>query len=84
MKALFDTEPIELTDGYLAALKNLMREEIVMMRLRVPEDADCWTWGVCHVGDIAHNSLKFEFGGDEDKPVWLKTDVAVKAEASIS
>lgn len=78
LTAFYDTEPLTLTHGYIAALENLMREEISMMRQHDPELSDCWTWGICEVGDLARmGDLDFEYGGDEDKPQWLTTDVAV-------
>lgn len=78
METTYDLEPIKLTDGYIEALENLMREQLAMMRQHEPDLADCWTWGVCRIGDLAYQHLDFEFGGDEDKPRWLMADVAVE------
>lgn len=62
--ARYDTEELELTPRYVEALKELMRAEMEMMRLHEPDTADCWTWGICEVGDLASaRGLSFEFGG---------------------
>lgn len=64
-----DTVKIKPTQRFIHALKELMRAEMEMMREAEPEYADCWTWGVCEVGDLATaKGLQFEYGGEEDKP----------------
>lgn len=70
MKAKFDTEEITLTSRYVEALKELMRAEMEMMQINEPDMAECWTWGICSVTDLARSSsgLSFEFGGEDDKP----------------
>jgi hypothetical protein len=77
----YDTEKVEPTDRFIEAVQELMRAEMEMMRLHEPEMADCWTWGVCILGDIAtRKGLNFEYGGDEDKPDYMpeNMDVMVK------
>ena len=65
----YDTEEIKPTSRYVEAIKELMRAEMEMMKMAEPETADCWTWGICEVGDLATaKGLQFEFGGEEDKP----------------
>lgn len=65
----YDTEEIKPTARFTEALKELMRAEMEMMQIAEPETADCWTWGICEVGDLASaKGLRFEFGGEEDKP----------------
>lgn len=67
--ANYDKEDLVLTERYKNALHELMLAELEMMREHEPEDAECWTWGFCKVGDIAKvNGLGFCFGGDDDKP----------------
>lgn len=79
--AKYDTEELKLTARFEEALKELMRAEMEMMRLHEPEDAECWTWGVCDIDDLASaRGLRFEFGGEGDKPAGFPehTDVWVK------
>ena len=68
MIALYDRDPIELTQRFVDALEEVMLAEMEMMRNREPELADCWTWGRCGVQDLAMGQVDFEFGGDEDRP----------------
>ena len=69
MKAKYDTEMIEVTEDYIAALAGLMIAECEMMRAAQPEFADCWTWGRVEILDFAQAlSLAFSYGGDEDIP----------------
>ena len=69
MKAQYDTEEIEITPRFKAALIELMKAECEMMAEHEPERAECWTWGHCEIGDLANsNGLRFQYGGDEDKP----------------
>ena len=77
----YDTKEIEPTDRFIEAVQELMRAEMEMMRLNEPEYADCWTWGVCTVNDLAMGKgFEFEFGGDEHKPDYMpeNMDVLVK------
>lgn len=81
MTSKYDTEPLKVTPRYTEALKQLMWAKMEMMRLHDPAMADCWTWGVCTVGDLATpGGLHFEYGADEDKPTDFPecTDVWVK------
>lgn len=69
MKAKYDLEPIELTNRFVDALKELMAAECDMMQHNEPEFADAWTWGRCTINDLCRrDGLEFEFGGDEDLP----------------
>jgi hypothetical protein len=78
MKAKYDLEPIELTDRFVDALKELMEAECEMMQENEPDDKHCWTWGRCTINDLCHRrGLEFEFGGDEDLPVDGLGDFAV-------
>ena len=77
----YDTEYIKPTGRFVEAIKELMRAEMEMMRNAEPEFDDCWTWGICEVGDLASaKGLQFTFGGEEDKPVGFPefTDCWVK------
>jgi len=68
MKAQYDTEEIKITPRFKAALIELMKAECEMLTLNEPDNADCWTWGICEVDDLSRSSgLQFTFGGDEDK-----------------
>lgn len=65
----YDGEEIPITPGYIDALKSLMLEELMMMQKAQPNFADCWSWGICTVGDLAGmRRLDFEYGGEEHKP----------------
>lgn len=71
--AKYDGEYLKLTERYKSALHELILAELEMVREHEPDNADCWTWGYCEVGDIARfNGLGFCFGGDEDKPEYMK------------
>ena len=79
--AKYDTEDLKITGRFIEALKELIWAELEMMRAHDPETADCWTWGICEITDIAMtNGLSFQFGGEEDKPkdfpentdVWIR------------
>jgi hypothetical protein len=73
LRAKYDTEDIVLTAGFIEAIERLMEEECRMMQQHEPKNADCWTWGICTVNDIAHSrGLEFEFGGEPDKHQILK------------
>lgn len=76
--AKYDTENLVLTERYKSALNELMAAELEMMREHEPDMADCWEWGVCHVGDLARkDGLEFTYGGNEDKPAQYKNETEV-------
>lgn len=82
MNAQFSKTTIELTPAFIAAAESLMREHLAMIRQRVPDEADFWTWGECRVHDLASgDALEFRFGGDEDKPWEGEPDVRIVAAA---
>ena len=67
--AKYDTENLKLTPRFIEAVKELLRAELQMMKDHEPENAECWTWGICEIGDLANaRGLQFEFGGEDDKP----------------
>lgn len=67
MNAKYDTETIKLTPRFIKALEELMAAECEMMAKAEPENAECWTWGKCEVGDLCkQKGLDFTYGGDED------------------
>ena len=79
MKATYDGAPLELTERFQAALRELVRAELEMMRNHDRSFADCWTWGVVTIQDLATaDGLEFEFGGDNDRPTWLKGDAGIR------
>lgn len=64
------------------AVKNLMRQEILMMRKVHKDTAECWVCGVAEVTDIASaEGLKMMFGAKEDKS-WLKKQGQIFIEVS--
>lgn len=68
----YDGKQIKLTKGYVDAVKNLMREEILMMRKVHKDSSECWKIGVAEIEDIATaNGVSFMFGEKSDKS-WLK------------
>ena len=72
-KGYFDERDIPITAGYKKALKNLIIETLLMIRKAEPDNAECWTWGQCIVGDLAHrNAISFTYGGHEDKPKYMR------------
>jgi len=80
MQITYDRETIvQVSDEFVKALHDLMRAEMKMMIAAEPDTADCWTWGICTVGDLASSKhLLFEYGGDEDKPEGMEADVMVQ------
>ncbi len=69
MKAIFDTEPIILTQRYLKAIVEIMRAEIDMMQGQTDfGNPDWWYWGRCYIHDLASRNLEFIYGGAEDLP----------------
>ena len=68
MKARYYGKEIELSDRFLNALCELMRANLEMMRNYHEEFADCWTWGVCIISDLAYRHIEYQYGGDEDRP----------------
>jgi hypothetical protein len=69
IEARYDDKQVTLSKQYLKALHDLMRAELVMMRAAYKENAHCWTWGKCEVGDLSLAAcITFEFGGEEDRP----------------
>lgn len=68
----YDDKKLKLTKGYVDAVKNLMRQEILMMRKVHKDTADCWVIGVAEVTDLSSaGGLSIMFGPKEDKS-WLK------------
>jgi len=69
MKAQYDEELIELTEGFLYAVELLMKEKVTMMKDAVPEYAECWHWGRCKISALAsHGGMQFNYGGIDDMP----------------
>lgn len=69
MKVKYDDVEICLTPRFIAALEELMLAELGMMQEQDKFSPECWTWGICEVGDLASlKALSFEFGGEDDKP----------------
>lgn len=78
----YDDKKLKLTKGYVDAVKNLMRQEILMMRKVHKDTADCWVCGVAEVTDIASAvGLKMMYGAKEDKS-WLKKQGQIFIEVS--
>ena len=80
MKIRYDTEEVQCTRRFVESLKEHMRVNMEMMKLHEPEFADCWSWGICEIDDMATNGLCFYYGGEDDKPEGFPefTDVWVK------
>lgn len=76
----WDGKNIKLTKGYVDAVKNLMREEIFMMRKHHKTTADSWVIGVAEIEDLSSvGGLKMMFGAKEDKE-WLSNDAIIITE----
>jgi hypothetical protein len=68
MKARYDDEIVALTPRYIAALEELARAEMEMMRSRDTAYADCWDWCKITIYDISCNGgIDFQFGGEADR-----------------
>lgn len=87
MKAKYDDITVTVTSAFVAALRDLMRAEVEMMRRSDRRNKECWTWGKCTIGDLAtRRCLAFEFGGDDDMPPEVtprRRFVVVKASTQI-
>lgn len=69
MKARYDGDLIELTDGFMYAIELLMKENVAMMKAGDPEYAGCWYWGRCEIRDMSSSgAIRFFYGGIEDMP----------------
>lgn len=78
----YDDKKLKLTKGYVDAVKNLMRQEILMMREVHKDSPECWVIGVAEVTDLALASgLSIMFGAKEDKS-WLKKQGQIFIEVS--
>jgi hypothetical protein len=54
-----------------------MEANMEMMREHEPDLADCWTWGICKVANLANShGLSFTYGGDEDRPAKLPAGIS--------
>lgn len=74
MKTKYNGKKITLTKGYINAVKNLMREEILMMRKVNKKYAELWYCGSASVSDLASaEGLSFCFGSKEDVQLIKKT-----------
>lgn len=79
-RARWDKErKIRLTRRYVEALKEVIRAELEMMRNQESRmHPEAWTWGEVTVNDLASSvGLKWQFGGDEDKPRGMKGNARV-------
>lgn len=73
MKVKCDDKKILLTKQFIEAIKNLMREEILMFRVREPESRECWVIGVCDIEDLMKsNGIKFTYGGIDEAAHMIK------------
>lgn len=63
MKVKNDDSELVLTKDFIAAVKNMMFETIIMMRVRKPEFRDCWVVGACEITDMASaDGMSFHYG----------------------
>jgi hypothetical protein len=68
LKAKFDSEFLELSEGYVKAIENLLIEEIKMMRKNDPKNENSWEVGGCKIKDLGSTEcLEFSFGAKEDE-----------------
>lgn len=73
MKVKCDDRKIQLTEAFIEAIKNLMKEEILMFRVREQNDRECWVVGACHIEDLMNaNGISFSYGGINDKEYLFK------------
>lgn len=73
MKVKCDDKELTLTKDFVEAVKNMMFEEIIMFRVRRPENRDCWVVGACTISDIMSSTgFSFCFGGIDDKDFLFK------------
>lgn len=73
MRVKCDDRKILLTKQFIEAIKNLMREEILMFRVREPENRECWVIGVCDIEDLMDSGgMHFTFGGYSEAAYMIK------------
>jgi hypothetical protein len=83
MKVKCDDKELALTKDFVEAIKNMMFEQIIMFRVRRPENRECWVIGACTISDIMDaNGFCFQFGGIDDKE-WLFKDAHVTVEVPL-
>jgi hypothetical protein len=69
MKAKYDIDDVELSQGYVDALTGVLSAEVEMMRAADPQYADDWYWGRAAVGNLADTrSIEFQYGAEENMP----------------
>ncbi len=84
IKVKYDSEEITLTEGFISAVKNLLKEEILMMRKVPGNEPGCWTFGVCEITDLGNsNGITFSFCDDENK-VWMKLEGQITIDVPLS
>ncbi|MBT7442705.1 MAG: hypothetical protein HN790_01910 [Methylococcales bacterium] len=67
MKTVFDDIDIQLTDGFITAVKNLMQEKMAMMQDQLTPE--CWSWGRATISDLSDTScIEMAFGTPEERP----------------
>lgn len=62
-----DPREFTLTPRFMAALVEVLKSEVSMMREQDSKYAECWHWGRCYVRDLC-GGIRFEFGAEEDMP----------------
>lgn len=73
MKVKCDDRQLSLTKDFVEAVKNMMFEEIIMFRVREPQNREFWVVGSCTISDIMEsNGFNFQFGAIEDKECIFK------------
>ena len=81
MKVKCDDRELELTDGYIQSIKNLMVNCILMMREVQPEYAEAWYYGVCTISDFMDsNGHRFTYEGKEDIPATFDSKTQIWVE----
>ncbi|WP_395089276.1 hypothetical protein [Armatimonas sp.] len=85
MKARLDDKTITLTPRYIAALYELGRAKLEMMRQEDPDNADCWDWCIITVHDlVVGNQLSLECGGNGDRVAELPGgEVLVRSDVDV-
>lgn len=83
MKVKCDDAEIALTKDFVEPIKNMMIEEIIMFRVRQPENRESWVVGSCTISDIMDSKgFCFQFGGIDDKE-WLFKDAHITVEVPL-
>ncbi len=77
--ARYHNHQIKLTPRYIEAIHELLEAELEMMQEQDKDYSDCWSWGICTIGNFSEpNHLYLTFGDEESRPKGMCQDTCVR------